>query len=515
MSNLGNIKQSYGKQIGISIANTNGTNILASTILPKNNLIIASPIDTDANDIGTYALFMTDNNGVPIRLSYTIKPGNGLNIDENNSDIIKLSIDNKSLKANNEGVLYLSETDIIDNHSLITNENNNICINLENLNMASSEHAGVVGLDEYTIKTNQNGNIYVETENLDRANDNQTGVVTSDNNTINIDSNGVIKVNTENLQYASSDVLGIVKVDGHTLQTTNNGLSVVTNNLQYATDSTFGISKCDNSTIVVSDGIYSVNTNNLDKSSNTSFGIVKSDGISTIIDNDVMEINDYNKIIKNINTIKGRIKNVQEQIKKLSNSISNVNLVKISDSTIFTFMCNSVTSVNLTRPTYGTFPDEFLQETITAEFTVNTNCPFIINVTYLDNISPNIYLYEINYDDLDKYPGDTGLYNEFQSTNYVDKILRFSWICKNYSKSNGEESMSTRIKITISYSKDNTISKTVYYNIVRYNSLYNKNTIGKTILTTNSDGTLNINDTITLTERHKIINILNNKKQTT
>jgi hypothetical protein len=57
--------------------------------------------------------------------------------------------------------------------------------------------------------------------------------------------------------------------------------------------------------------------------------------------------------------------------------------------------------------------------------------------------------------------------------------------------------MSTRIKITVSYIKDNTISKDVYYNIVRYNSLYNKNKSYKTILTLNSDSSLNIDDNTT------------------
>ena len=109
---------------------------------------------------------------------------------------------------------------------------------------------------------------------------------------------------------------------------------------------------------------------------------------------------------------------------------------------------NAVTSVNLTKSKYGTFPEDMISETITAEFTVNTNCPFIITITYMDNLAPSIYLYEINYDDIDNYPGEVGLYNEFQSTGYADKILRFSWKCKNYSASTGGESTPTRIKIS-------------------------------------------------------------------
>lgn len=503
MTKLGNINKSFGKQIGIAIANTNGNNVLASTTLPKNNIIIASPVDVDANDIGTYAFFATDNDGNPVRLSYTIKVGNGLNVDSNNTDVIKLSIDNKSLKENN-GDLYLSQQDIIDNVTLSI-DNSYIFVNTNSLGIATQDNKGIVGIDEYTVKTNQNKKIYVDTENLDKANENQIGIVTSDNKTIHIDSNGVIHVVTENLNYGDSNSIGVVTYDGTTLYTNNGDLTVNTDKLTYTTNTTFGVSKCDNSTITVLDGIYSVNTNNLDKASDKKFGIAKVDETSTTINNDVLSIKNYDNIVNNIDNIKLKIDTIKNRISELSNLTLKTTVNEITEPMIFTFVCNSVTSVNLTKPTYGTFPDDFLQETITAEFTVNTNCPFIITLTYIDNVSPSIYLYEINYDDLDNYPGDLGLYNEFQSTNSVDKILRFSWKCKNYSASNSNESTSTRIKITISYSKDNTVSQTVYYNIVRYNSLYKENKVGKTILVTNSDGRPKIDDTISITETLKTL----------
>lgn len=510
MSKLGNISESFGKQIGIAIANTNGENVLASTILPKNNIIISSPVDADANDIGTYAMFITDNNGVPVRLSYTIQTGNGLNVDPNNADVVKLTIDKKTLKENN-GVLLLSTKDIADGNTLFTNEKSQLQVNTYALTVATNEQSGLIGLDDYTVKSNQNGNIYVETENLDRANESQVGVVISDNKTVHIDSDGVIHVNTSALKYGCSDHAGVVKYDEKTLYTSYDYLKVNTNGLKYATNTTYGVSKCDGYTVTSNNGVYSVNVDNLNKCSDTVFGVVKSDDNSTVVNNDTMCVREYDKIVSNINNIMSRIESVKEKIYALSNSLSNATIVNITDPTIFTFMCTSVTSANLTRPEYGTFPDDFIQETITAEFVVNTNCPFIVTITYMDNVSPNIYLYEINYDDLDTYPGDVGLYNEFQSTSCTDKILRFSWICKNYSSSNGVESVSTRIKITISYSKDNTVSKSVYYNIIRYNSLYNKKQIGKTILIANSDGKLSIDNTISVSDKRKRIN----KKQTT
>jgi hypothetical protein len=91
MSELGNINKSYGKPINISVANTYSTTVLNSKALPTNMIIISSPINNDGNDIGTYCLIATDNNGTGVRLSYTIQPGNGLNVDSMNGDIIKLA----------------------------------------------------------------------------------------------------------------------------------------------------------------------------------------------------------------------------------------------------------------------------------------------------------------------------------------------------------------------------------------------------------------------------------------
>ena len=154
MSRLSNIKETYGKQIGISIANTNGENVLASTLLPKNNIIIASPVNADANDIGTYAMFMTDNEGTPVRLTYVIEPGNGLNIDTNNTDIIKLDIDSHSIQTNDNGELIFATGSLVDGISLTTNENGQFVVYTQNLPIASKEEYGVVGIDEQTIKTN-------------------------------------------------------------------------------------------------------------------------------------------------------------------------------------------------------------------------------------------------------------------------------------------------------------------------------------------------------------------------
>ena len=86
-----------GKPINISVANTYSSIVLSNKALPANMIIVSSPTDSNGNDIGTYCLIATDNNGNGVRLSYTIQPGNGLNINNMNSDVIELDIDNSTL----------------------------------------------------------------------------------------------------------------------------------------------------------------------------------------------------------------------------------------------------------------------------------------------------------------------------------------------------------------------------------------------------------------------------------
>ena len=95
MSRLGNIQESYGKQVTIAVANTYSSTVLGSDALPKNALIIASPVVTDSHgthDIGTYTMLMTDNFGEAVRLTYTMQEGNGLTTEPTNPDILKLTI---------------------------------------------------------------------------------------------------------------------------------------------------------------------------------------------------------------------------------------------------------------------------------------------------------------------------------------------------------------------------------------------------------------------------------------
>ena len=95
MSKLGNIKESYGKQYSIATANAASYIVMNGSNLPKNSIIISSPIDNENEDMGTYSLIGVDNEGFPARLTYTIKEGNGIVTD---NDILKIDIDDNTIK---------------------------------------------------------------------------------------------------------------------------------------------------------------------------------------------------------------------------------------------------------------------------------------------------------------------------------------------------------------------------------------------------------------------------------
>ena len=63
MSKLGYIQKSYGTNLEFGIANTYGYNILSGSNLPVNSIIIASPVDENNNDLGSYTLLATDYKG--------------------------------------------------------------------------------------------------------------------------------------------------------------------------------------------------------------------------------------------------------------------------------------------------------------------------------------------------------------------------------------------------------------------------------------------------------------------
>lgn len=323
MSELGNVNKSFGKQINISVANTYSNNVLNSAVLPKNTLIISSPVDANNNDIGTYCLLITDNNGKAVRLSYTLQTGNGLNVDNLNEDIIKLDIDSSTLHTNINGNLEVNINDIVDNKTISVIDDK-LQVNTNGFPIVNNEEKSVVLIDDLTAKISDNGNLYVNVENLDKANEGSYGVITSDNNTVHIDSNGIITVNTNNLEKTSDTTYGVIKVDGTTVESDNGNIYVVTNNLTHCSDSYFGVVKPDNDTVKINNGELFINTQKINKASNLEYGVTKIDGNSLVSTDGVLSMNNYDKIINELEAAVNKLNIIDATIEALNKKISEI-----------------------------------------------------------------------------------------------------------------------------------------------------------------------------------------------
>lgn len=471
MSKLGNIQESYGKPIIIAVANTNSSTVLGSTALPKNALIISSPLTEDSQgnvyDLGTYNMIMTDNYGNPVRLTYTIQQGNGLNVDSSNTDIIRLDVDKNTLITNDYGKLTINKYNIIDNETLIVNNSNKLEVNVDNLTHASIDSLGVVKIDNETIKTTTTGQIYVETENLDRANDNQYGVVTSDNNTVHIDSNGILSVNTQNLTKATTSSLGVIKLDGKTIKSKNGVIYVSTEDLMPATQYNRGVAKVDGSTLSAVAGVVSVNSSELTHASNEQFGVVKFDS-SIVLENGIVSIKGYNDIVTSVETEKTLLSELQNSVTELQDLIIN-NSFTVKGG-IYALSCNDTTITNLVKPEYLEEPVNMKTQHVYVSMNIITDCDFNISVLYENNETPAVELSQINYNDEFSFQGYEGLLQTYPTTNKKQKRVILLFNCKNFKASAGKYEKTTKITITISSVKDKEIKKSLLYSIVRYNS---------------------------------------------
>ena len=148
MSQVGYVNNMYGNTLNFVTTNADGATVLkldGENVLTRNALIITSPTDENNNDLGTPSIIVTDTDGSPLRISYTMQPGNGL-INEPNTDILRMNLDehtiqskkdskdldaiyvnayalinhNSTLEVVDENDLRVNVADIIDNSSLKT-----------------------------------------------------------------------------------------------------------------------------------------------------------------------------------------------------------------------------------------------------------------------------------------------------------------------------------------------------------------------------------------------------------
>lgn len=474
MSKLSYIHSSYGKPFGIAVANTTSYNVLNSKNLPSNILIVASPIDsTSYEDFGIHSLLATDFQGNPLRLTYEISQGNGLV--ENKDGSIELKIDNTTIKENEFGQLYVDLSHFVKTNGfeLISDK---LAISTNNMPKSSSSSFGVIKTDAIGTSSNQ-GTISIQTQNLDLSDGDSDipGIILKSSNTINV-TNGILSVNTSSLSHGTETTYGIVKTDGNLLTSYNGSISFDVSKLDICSSTTYGLASVDGTTIVSSqDGTISANFASIAKASPTSFGIVCGDDMTTNVYNGVLEVKGLTELQQSVLAIGENIAQLNNRIITIEDELANLS-PEIKSPMIFTFVCDGLASATLVKPTeYGEVPEKMPVQKVTAKFIVNTNCPFKITLQYIDNVDPEISLYEINYNDVDKYPGVVGLTRTYQSTEEKDVRISLSWLCKNYRTNKSMEySNKTRVLLKVMFANDITINKEVKYSITRFNSLYNE-----------------------------------------
>jgi len=477
MSKLGYISQSYGKEFKISVANTYSYNILSGNNLPVNTIIVSSNIDDDGNDTGTYSLLVTDYMGSPIRLTYTIKEGNGLHY-SNDTDYLSLNIDNDTIINDNE--LKFN----INNHlSDYFNINDNvISLNMDRFPDSSKNKFGISSIDDKTIQVDESM-IYVNTYNLQFSNDStQTyGIAIGDGESIFIE-NGYIYLNTDSFKKSDTNDYGFIKVDGNTIKSDEGVISVNTFNLSKASSIEYGISRPDMKTIVFDkNGSITVNENNLLIASNERYGVSKIDSNTIGIKDNSIYIKSYEYVNSYIKEYKEIYNKFNDKINELNSYLSNGNLL-VKDKDIKLFTINESSAVELNKPKYDEEVVKMPQQYVSAKFDIISTCDFILNIDFEDgtNELPAVSLVEIDYGGKIMNLNDIYKSTEGEKTNLT---LKFKAL--NFRNSTKGESLLTSIKITISNVEDHNRNRSEKFSILRYNSLY-KEEINTEVLVNNS-----------------------------
>lgn len=466
MSKLNDIHSSYGKSFGIAVANTYSYTVLNATALPKNTVIVSSSED------GKASLLVTDNFGTAARLTYNILDGNGLRY-ENGA----LSLETSGrLVENANGELSANISSLVDNSTMQVVAGK-MSVSTQSIAKASKTQYGVMKVDGTTI-VSDNGTLRVDTTKLDLANNSSGTFGTIRGNGAVKAVNGVLSVDTTKLDKASGTTYGIAKPDNSTIVASNGTLGVNINSFQNASSTSWGICKPDDNSIYkTNQNALRINYNALKKASSNSFGMFKADNSSTVVENGVLSIKDYSTIQQTVIGLSNSIVELDDRISSIESSLGLLEPTT-NGPKIYTLVCDGLASVDLVKPEFGETPENMLVQKISATFIVKTNCPFKIAMHYLDNVSPAISLFEINYNDIDHYPGDTGLNRTYQSTQEKNAKITFSWLCKNYRNSDNKNySTKTKVFIDVVYANDIEISKEVKYSIVRFNSLYDESAI--------------------------------------
>lgn len=475
MSRLGYIEKSYGNEFTSAIANTYGYLVLNGSNLPNNSIIIASPVNEFNDDIGSYSVLATDYQGKAVRLTYTISEGNGLYT--NSNDVLRLNIDNYTIKDNNKKI-SINLNSIIDNKSIYLNSKGKFSVSTNDLKHIDTSSRGVYRIDEDTIKVFDNI-LSVQTANLDYSNDagNQKGIGLGDGETI-VSNNGIFSVKVDNLRKTSDTDNGLAFTSNEEVNIKNGIISINTDKLQKSSTEYFGIGKPDGNSIQLdADGAFKANINSFHEGTTTSRGLVRYNDISFSGDNGVLSVNKFSQISDNIYIAKDNLEKIKDKLEDIRYLLEEYDAGILRPS-IFKFYCNNLLSYALKKPIQGERIEEMEPQIVSVELVINTNCPYNLNVQIENNEEPPIAVNEINVNDDYVYSGSMGLGIRYQSTEGKDIPIKISFICRNYSSTKKEFQLYTKAKITAACDADGNVFKDLIFTVVRYNSSYSEDIKG-------------------------------------
>ena len=466
MTNTGNIENTYGNAMNVAIANTYAKNVLEASYLPKSSIIISTEYDTE--DIGHAAMLVTDNNGNAAKVSNYIIEGNGLHVDQLNTNVVSMKIDNKTIHETSNG-LSIDIANFIDNSSLVGN-GDQMQIDSQALTKASDKSFGVAKVDNRSVKSD-NGTLYVDTENLDYAGKNSAGIVKGDETTVNI-RDGVVSVNTQNLQKSSNLSHGVSKVDNQYIISDNGTISIDKSKLRNINVDGKKMHKADNITIENNNGTILLNTNNLQKATDINAGVAK-------IDPNSLEIGDNNILhVKNLDNMFTYVYDYEEGMDEIESRISSMRTMLDSGNFVYAepeirhLTCNQTTTAILEKPEYLEEPINMETQHVYVSLSAITNCRFVVEVIYDNNVVPNVELESINYNDEFKVSGVECLEYIWPSTGMKEKNIVLLFNSKNFFSTTGPKTDVTKLSIALTAYDDNTKTKRVIYSIIRYNSFY-------------------------------------------
>lgn len=505
---LNNIRNSYGNAFEVIVANANSETVLNSNqTLPKSSLIIAAEYNKlTYEDTGNNSLLITDSYGNPVRLTYQIETGNGFNID---NDSLQLHIDNKTIIEQN-GNLSATLSQVIDNDTLILDNNGNVKLNQNALNHSSSNRYGTFIVDGKTIKAN-NGTISIDTDQLDYATNIVFGIAKGDNYTVN-SNRGIFSVNIDNLDKASNITYGIAKVDNTTIISNNGTISVNNEALsQIKTDDGKGLIKHDSS-FNSSNSVLSVNENNIPIASQNQKGYVK-------IDQNTLYIDSNGKLNLKEQVGSGEIQDFNDELTEIENRISE--LVSSSQSGIYNFgtepeikhvSCNETTTTVLAKPGFLEEPINMEIQHVYVSLNIITNCQFNISIDYINNEVPCLELDNVNFNDEFSIHGEEALRYVWPSTGMREKQVILLFNSKNFYSSTAPKTKTTKIHIKVAAHENYMENKEILYSVIRYNSNYDKDELDN--LDEDMSSLLEYNDEYFINEGESYVDLVYNDGET-